>query len=56
MSEEDGSEIFEIEVEYTDSGLQLVPDMDALRKRVQEDFATFESLFDFYQREPGVAE
>ena len=50
MTEED---VFEIEVEYTDSGLQLVPDMDKLREKVREDFGSFESLIDFYQREPG---
>jgi len=53
MSDDDEVGIFEIEVEYTDSGLKLVPDMDAFRERAREDFGTFDSLIDFYQKEPG---
>ncbi|WP_435319176.1 hypothetical protein [Haloarchaeobius sp. TZWSO28] len=52
MSEEVSNEIYVIDFQYTDSGLQMVYDMQDWYSKIERDFASFEALKDFYRTKP----
>jgi hypothetical protein len=52
MPEEDNDHLYEIEVEYRDSGFLLELEMDQWWDRVEEDFSSFEDIKEFYRRDP----
>lgn len=56
MSEEASEEIYEIKCEYTDSGIQMVYDMEDWYEKIERDFASFDDLKDFYRTKPKSVE
>lgn len=52
MSEDSAPEIYEIDIEFTDSGLQMVLDMEEWLAKAENDFGTFEDIIEFYRKPP----
>lgn len=49
---EEGDHPLEIDVQYTDSGFQLVMNFEQLRPKIEDDFGSFERIIEFYGTDP----